>query len=214
MLFLFILYYVLNLADCIASAAVAPRVPPDSNTSGNLQLIGNERGPSVTYIIPSSRVRITLKAFTPRVMDSSDVSHLMLYAINGLDDLATRAGGPNAQLHTHSIQWDAEGLKIVNYDATLGESQTHGGPFRFDELRAVYSGVRAVAHEIGFRECTVSVDRISSGFLKRKIKFLGNGYVMMNNPRENEAFEKAVANETAVDTDEVTREWAKGLAGT
>ncbi|KAL8811991.1 MAG: hypothetical protein Q9223_007403, partial [Gallowayella weberi] len=164
----------------------------------NLQLGGNDRGPSVTYIIPGTRVRITLKAFTPRTMDSSAVAQLMLYAINSLDDLAARSGGPNARLHTPSIQWEAEGLKIVNYDATLGESQTHGGPYRFDELRAVYAGVRAVAHEIGFRECTVSVDRIS-GFLKRKIKFLGNGYVMLNNPRETEAFEKAVANETAAD---------------
>ncbi|KAL8680632.1 MAG: hypothetical protein Q9224_006925, partial [Gallowayella concinna] len=164
----------------------------------NLQLSGNDRGASVTYTIPSTRVRITLKAFTPKTMDDASLAQLMVYAIHGLDLLASGAGGPTAQLNSPSTQWNAAGLKIVNYDATIAVPQTHGGPYRFDELRAVYAGVRAVAHEIGYRECTVSVDRIG-GVFKRKVKFLGNGYVMLNAPRDVGALGKGVANGTAVD---------------
>lgn len=161
-------------------------------------LHGNARGASATYNVPDSNVRVTLKAFTPRIMDPSDLAELLVSATAHLDALATQAGGPKAWLRSPHYQWISEGLIINNYDMTVHNPQPSGGPYRFDELKAVYTGVGAVAHKIGFRECTISVDRVS-GILKRKVKYLGNGYVMFNSPREVAELGGQLANETGAE---------------
>lgn len=61
-------------------------------------------------------------------------------------------------------------------DATVRDPLPAGGPFRFDEMRAVYVGVGETVGDISWLECEVLAFRTSS-VMRRNVKFLGWGFV-------------------------------------
>lgn len=109
-------------------------------------------------------------------MHRANIEDLIGTGLVALDLLAARAGGPFAPLNVPRIRWAISGLVIRISDNTRHSPQLEGGPFRFDELKAVYEGVRVALRRIDNLECIVAVWR-TSGFLRRRTTFLGHGYV-------------------------------------
>ncbi|KAL8866491.1 MAG: hypothetical protein Q9174_006275, partial [Haloplaca sp. 1 TL-2023] len=131
---------------------------------------------SISYTVPNSNVRISLAIFQddPRPMPLASVSTLLSTAIDNLDRLAAAHGGPKAVVTPSLVEWMNSGLEI---DMAAGPDQSldrGGGPCRFEELRAAYEGVAAVIARLGYRECTIIVERLSS-VLRRRVRLIAGG---------------------------------------
>ncbi|KAL8727235.1 MAG: hypothetical protein Q9166_006199 [cf. Caloplaca sp. 2 TL-2023] len=174
------------LAQQWTAIAAPPPAAPQSLTADS-QPNPFPRLPNARYHVPNTNVLVIIQAqsFAAQTMPPDSVANLISTGVVALDLLAARAGGPDADLDVPRIRWAISGLVIFMNDATTRSPQTAGGPFRFDELRAAYRGVGAVAQEIGYRECTVVVWRLSS-VLRRQVKFLGWGYVTLSLDGEGE----------------------------
>lgn len=134
--------------------------------------------PTTTYNVPNTNIRITLRAQDgdSRTMHRRDIENLIGTGLVALDLLAARAGGPYANLDVPRIRWAISGLVIRVSDDTRQHPELAGGPFRFDELKAVYEGARVALRRIDNLECIMAIWRVS-GFLRRRAKLLGHGYV-------------------------------------
>ncbi|KAL9012587.1 MAG: hypothetical protein Q9173_002669 [Seirophora scorigena] len=123
-------------------------------------------------------VQVNLLSGIPRRMDRAAIENLFETGKIALDLLANRAGGYNADLNVPSIRWAISGLAIQTSDAThtRPETGTGGGPFRFDELRAAYTGIRVAVAGIGDMECSFAIWRVTP-IMRRRFKFLGYGHL-------------------------------------
>ncbi|KAL8788908.1 MAG: hypothetical protein Q9213_001431 [Squamulea squamosa] len=123
-------------------------------------------------------VQVTRSPAVIRPFPAANINHLISTGIVALDLLAAQYGGYYAELPNNMprIRWAIDGLAIQTTDATRATASTAGGPFRFDELRAGYTGVEAAVAKIGNVECSFSVWRVSR-IIGRKVKFLGYGDV-------------------------------------
>ncbi|KAL8798163.1 MAG: hypothetical protein Q9200_007814, partial [Gallowayella weberi] len=93
--------------------------------------------PSTTYNIPNTDIRIKLRAqsFAARPMHPAALSNLISTGLVALDLLAAEAGGFTSPLNVPRLRWAISGLVIFMNDATARDPQSHGGPFRWDEMR-------------------------------------------------------------------------------
>ncbi|KAI4257331.1 MAG: hypothetical protein LQ352_001681 [Teloschistes flavicans] len=149
---------------------------PDCNRSPIVP--PNPSLPTTTYNVPNTNIRITLRAqdLDSRTMHRADIENLIGTGLVALDLLAARAGGPEANLNVPRIRWAISGLVIRVSDDTRQSPEIAGGPFRFDELKAVYEGMRVALRRINDLECILAIWRVS-GIFRRQVKFLGHGYV-------------------------------------
>ncbi|KAL8857598.1 MAG: hypothetical protein Q9178_005926 [Gyalolechia marmorata] len=175
------------LASQALSAAPSPPPPsPPSTAPPHRQLNPHLSSsttfglPSTTYTVPHTNVRVTLNVryYGARSIPPASLQTLITTGLAALGFLAARAGGWDADLDVPRLRWDNAGLTIFMNDGTLRNPQAAGGPFRFDEMRAVYEAVGAATGRIGYRECSIVVWRISN-VLSRKVKFLGWGHLTL-----------------------------------
>ncbi|KAI4086164.1 MAG: hypothetical protein Q9206_004809 [Seirophora lacunosa] len=118
-------------------------------------------------------VRVNLVSGLPRRMNRAAIENLVETGKIALDLLANMAGGYNADLNVPRIRWAISGLAIQTADATR-EPGTSGGLFRFDELRAAYTGIGVAVAGIGDLECSFFVWRVTP-IMRRRFNFLGYG---------------------------------------
>ena len=114
-------------------------------------------------------------------MPPASVSTLLSTAIDNLDRLAADHGGPKAVVTPSLVEWSNSGLEI---DMSTGPDQSpdrRGGPCRYDELRAAYEGVAAVIGRLGYRKCTIIVERLSS-VLRRRVRLVAHGQMTFTTP--------------------------------
>lgn len=145
---------------------------------------------SKTYFVPGSHVMVQVNKFNgvPRRMERPAIDNLVTTGIAAIDILANMAGGHTADLNVPRVRWAISGLAIQTSDATRSTpgTGTSGGPFRFDELRAAYAGIGEAVAGIGDMECSFGIWRITP-IMKRKVRFLGYGYLQMALMTEEEA---------------------------
>ena len=150
---------------------------PTPNQSTNLYSATDIASPpSSTYVVPNSHIMVKVTAIPglPQTMAPSAVTNLIQTGRAALDILASRAGGPLADLNVPRIRWAISGLAIQVSDATRLRPETGGGPFRFDELNAAYEGVGVAVGRIGNKECSFGIWRVSP-IIRRRVKGLGWG---------------------------------------
>ncbi|KAL8766868.1 MAG: hypothetical protein Q9209_006464 [Squamulea sp. 1 TL-2023] len=123
-------------------------------------------------------VKVTELPTLIRQFAAADVHHLIDTGKVALDILASQYGGAYAELPNSMprIRWAIGGLAIQTTDGTRATASTAGGPLRFDELRAGYTGVEGAVAKIGNVECLFTIFRVSR-ILSRRVKVLGYGDV-------------------------------------
>ncbi|KAI4149533.1 MAG: hypothetical protein L6R39_002483 [Caloplaca ligustica] len=131
---------------------------------------------SASYVVPNSHVMVVVTKYRilPQPIHLVNIWNLIETGKVALDLLAHQAGGDTAELNVPSIRWAISDLAIQTNDATRHRQTSGGGPFRFDELKATYTGIPVAMAKIGNFECTFLVWRVSS-IMRRKVKFLAYG---------------------------------------
>ncbi|KAI4118637.1 MAG: hypothetical protein LQ338_007368 [Usnochroma carphineum] len=129
---------------------------------------------TATYVVPHTNVMVkVIKApGAHQPIDPMAFLNLIETGKVAVDLLAARAGGATADLDVPRIRWAISGLAIQTTDAT--RISAGGGRFRFDELKAVYTGLLVAVGRIGDLECVFYVWRVSP-IISRRVKFLGYG---------------------------------------
>ncbi|KAL8923898.1 MAG: hypothetical protein Q9208_004334 [Pyrenodesmia sp. 3 TL-2023] len=140
----------------------------------------NAYPPRATYIVPNTniKVKVTRAPGFVRPIPPADLVHFIETGKVALDLLAQQNGGDRAELPDNMprIRWAILGLAIQTNDATRTSTTTAGGPLRFDEVMAAYTGLLVAEEKIGNVECTFAIWRVSP-HLRREIKFLAWGYI-------------------------------------
>ncbi|KAL8717180.1 MAG: hypothetical protein Q9225_005556 [Loekoesia sp. 1 TL-2023] len=160
-------------STCI-SISLPPLLPRNPTPSS---LPDNASPPSTTYFVPNTHIKLKLTAYPdrPPSMSRAAIINLIETGKAALDILAARAGGDTADLDVPAIRWAMSGLAIHVSDATRRRPETGGGPFRFDELKAAYDGVREAVDMIGNVECWFEIWRVYSSTIRWRVKRLGGG---------------------------------------
>ncbi|KAL8856850.1 MAG: hypothetical protein Q9178_006567 [Gyalolechia marmorata] len=137
---------------------------------------------STSYDVPNTLVRISLQKFTGYELPPANIPAFIHTAVIALDRTAAHAGGPTAHLEPDRklIGYANYGLAMNFFDVTVSNPEVAGGRLRFDEVKAVYQGIGAVIHQIGYEECTVEAWRLVSGRdgKKVRVKVLMSGYFL------------------------------------
>ncbi|KAL8646089.1 MAG: hypothetical protein Q9210_006326 [Variospora velana] len=133
-------------------------------------------------------VQVNRFSGVPRRMEHGAIDNLVTTGMAAIDILANMAGGHTADLNVPRVRWAISGLAIQTSDATsaMPETGTSGGQFRFDELRAAYAGIGEAVAGIGDMECSFGIWRVTP-IMKRKVRFLGYGYLQMALMAEKES---------------------------
>ncbi|KAL8786283.1 MAG: hypothetical protein Q9213_002878 [Squamulea squamosa] len=115
-------------------------------------------------------------------MHPTRIDYLMAAGLAAIANSAADAGGPTKPLNYSAIHYTDAGLTIEVENLTIHDSapESAGGPFRFEELRAVFQGVKAHLRKVDNEESKIDIWRVAtSGFPKRerRVKHLGFGTV-------------------------------------
>ncbi|KAL8757378.1 MAG: hypothetical protein Q9199_002255 [Rusavskia elegans] len=186
MLVLLILPYLMSLVAAKTIPVTPPPNPPQSLTAGGVP----NPWPftkSVTYNIPGSDVRLTLKSSNGLVINPERIAWLISSGLHALGNSEDDAGGPFKDVNQSETRWTEVGIRITVDDKTLDlpNPEANGGRMKWGELRAIYQGVGAHMKDIGNEECSIEAWRMeTSGFPRRgrRIKHLASGSLKAAHP--------------------------------
>ncbi|KAL8913028.1 MAG: hypothetical protein Q9171_002096 [Xanthocarpia ochracea] len=183
MLVLVALSWILSL---VASTAIPAAPPPSSPGRYQSLTAGGVPNPfpfslSVTFDVPGSDVRVTLTSKGgAKNIHPERIEYFIQTALDALERSAAEAGGLMKPLGAPLIRWEWGALLMLVDNLTWQDPnpESAGGPFLWQELRAVLAGIRVYMKRIEYEECKIAIWRTDTGgFPKRlrKIKNLGSG---------------------------------------
>ncbi|KAL8709867.1 MAG: hypothetical protein Q9220_005483 [cf. Caloplaca sp. 1 TL-2023] len=131
---------------------------------------------SFTFDVPGAQVRVKITAILGLAIEQERLSHFIISGLAALDNTARDAGGFSHPLTYSPITWTDVGLVLAITDLTVSDASGTDGRFRFDELAAVYQGVRANLKKIDMEACKILVWRTENTRVRRRVvKQLGKG---------------------------------------
>ncbi|KAL8861814.1 MAG: hypothetical protein Q9178_001683 [Gyalolechia marmorata] len=181
---------VLGVLSCILSLVAStaiPAAPPESSPDRFQSLTaGGVPNPfpfslSVTFDVPGSNVRVTLTSKRGALnIHPERFEYFIQTALDALERSAAESGGLMRPLGAPLIRWELVALLMLVDNLTWQDPNpgSAGGPFLWQELRAVLVGIRVYMKRIEYEECKIAIWRTATGgFPKRlrKVKHLGSG---------------------------------------
>ncbi|KAL8765531.1 MAG: hypothetical protein Q9209_007439 [Squamulea sp. 1 TL-2023] len=134
-------------------------------------------------------------------MHPTRIDAMMASALAAVANSAADAGGPTKPLNYSALHFSHVGLTIQVENLTVRDSdpESAGGQFRFEELRAVFQGVRANLRRLDNEESKIDIWRVGTGGFprrERRVKHLGFGTVGVT----PDALESGLASESVKQT--------------
>ncbi|KAL8993108.1 MAG: hypothetical protein Q9169_006599 [Polycauliona sp. 2 TL-2023] len=178
MLLLVLLSYLLSLVSTTAIPATPPPTPQSLTPSRPLNAWPFTH--SITFDVPNSDVRVTLKTFFGRrIIHPERIQFFFGAALDAVANDERRAGTHTPVNLPESLYRDfGLVMNIVDHTVAARDPDAHGGKMQWGELRAIYQGVWAHMGQMENEQVKIEAWRMETKGrprYQRKVKHLGSG---------------------------------------